>query len=211
MKYLLFLFALLLVGSAPSKGCPFGMVPTGTGTCIDKAEWPAPPRAGSSTSGRPLIGASGLPETDTTDISADTLCRSVGKRVCERREWVSACSRGQKFPYGDTYAPGECNDDKQWKNVDEARVARRDPGELGRLDGSEPPGSHPECESWAGVVDMVGNVEEWVTCPEGEFGWCLVGGYWASQGTRSCESAVKIHSPRWHYYQTGFRCCAEER
>ena len=183
------------------------MVPTGMGTCIDVHEWQNPK------TGRPLIGASALPELeeDSIDESADTLCRSAGKRTCTRDEWVSACSAGEKFPYGSKYVPGECNDDKWWKTVDETKVARRDPKELSRLDGSEPSGSHPECESPSGAMDMVGNVEEWVRCPEGKFGWCLVGGYWASHGSKSCDSAIVIHAPRWHYYQTGFRCCSEMR
>jgi formylglycine-generating enzyme required for sulfatase activity len=180
------------------------MVPTGAGTCIDRVEWQRP-------NGKPLISASALPELEegAPDLSADTLCRSVGKRTCERAEWVSACSAGERFPYGDKYEPGKCNDDKPWKTIDEARVAHRDPKELARLDGSEPPGAYRECKSPSGAVDMVGNVEEWVRCPEGAFGWCLVGGYWASRGLRSCKSAITVHAPRWHYAATGLRCCAE--
>jgi formylglycine-generating enzyme required for sulfatase activity len=190
--------------AAPSR-CPVDMVETGVGTCIDQQEWPGQ-------DGRPLVGASGLPEIEhEIDLSADTLCRSVGKRVCEREEWMSACSRGVKFPYGDRYEPGLCNDEKHWKEVDEAKVAHRDPKELDRLNGSEPSGSRPECRSPSGAFDMVGNVEEWVRCREGKFGWCLVGGYWASQGARTCESAILVHAPRWHYYQSGTRCCSGER
>jgi len=181
------------------------MAPTGVGTCIDRREW-------TREDGHPLVGASALPEPEAAaDVSADTLCRAAGKRVCEREEWMSACSHGERYPYGAKYEPGRCNDSKWWKTVDEAKVAHRDPKELARLDGSEPPGSRDGCESPAGVFDMVGNVEEWVRCREGRFGWCLVGGYWASQGSRTCESAILTHAPRWHYYQTGFRCCTEAR
>jgi len=206
VKYLaLALFSFFIVAGSSSPGCPSGMAPTSVGTCIDRREW-------ARSNGRPLVGASALPEPDAdVDLSADTLCRSIGKRVCERDEWVSACSYGERFPYGSKYEPGRCNDDKWWKTVDEAKVAHRDREELARLDGSEPSGSRDGCESPAGVFDMVGNVEEWVRCREGRFGWCLVGGYWASQGSRTCESAILIHAPRWHYYQTGFRCCSEAR
>ena len=202
--FFLSIFSMLLLGSSSSGGCPPGMAPTGMHTCIDQREWPGP-------HGHPLVGASALPEPDAKeDVSADTLCRSVGKRVCERDEWVSACSHGERYPYGDRYEPGACNDTRWWKTVDEAKVAHRDPHELARLDGTEPSGAHPECRSPSGALDMVGNVEEWVRCPEGQFGWCLVGGYWASHGSRSCESAIVKHAPRWHYYQTGFRCCSSE-
>ena len=208
MKQLfLALFALFLVAGSSAPGCPQDMVPTSpaSGICIDRSEWTLP-------NGRPLVGASALPEPDAkVDLSADTLCRSVGKRVCEREEWVLACSRGDRFPYGNKYEPGACNDGKWWKSVDEAKVAHLDRKELARLDGSEPPGSRKDCQSPAGALDMVGNVEEWVRCREGRFGWCLVGGYWASQGSRTCESGILIHAPRWHYYQTGFRCCTDAR
>jgi formylglycine-generating enzyme required for sulfatase activity len=179
------------------------MVPTGKNSCIDKREWAGP-------NGKPLIGASALPELEelAVDQSAETLCASVGKRVCYREEWVSACSRGERFPYGDEYEPGACNDARWWKTVDEAKVARRDKTELSRLDGSEPSGAHPECTSPSGAMDMVGNVEEWVRCSEAKLGYCLVGGFWTSRGSRSCDSAIVTHAPRWHYYQTGFRCCA---
>jgi formylglycine-generating enzyme required for sulfatase activity len=191
--------------SSPPSRCPPDMVPTGTGTCIDRREWP------SGEDHRPLVGASGLPEPELpVDESADTLCRSAGKRVCERDEWMSACSRGEKYPYGDRYAPGSCNDARSWKDVDEAKVAHRDRREIERLNGSEPSGARAECRSPSGAFDMVGNVEEWVRCREGTFGWCLVGGYWASQGAKTCSSAILKHAPRWHYYQTGFRCCSEE-
>jgi len=188
--------------SPSSSSCPAEMVPTGTGACIDRNEWR------DSKTGKPLIGMSGLPEVETKeDVSLDTFCRSVGKRVCTRKEWMRACSGGERYPYGNEYEPGACNDSRWWKTVDETRVAHRDPKELERLDGSEPPGSRPECRSPSGAMDMVGNAEEWVLCPEGKFGWCLVGGYWASRGSKSCESAILTHSPRWHYYQTSGRCC----
>lgn len=193
---------LAALGSTSAHSCPTDMAPTGGGTCIDRHEWSRP-------DGRPLVGASALPEPDMPDLSADTLCRSAGKRVCEREEWQRACSERVRFPYGEQHEPGRCNDEKQWKSVDEAKVAHRDRAEFARLDGSEKVGSRDGCASPSGAFDMIGNVEEWVRCREGRFGWCLVGGYWASRGSRTCESAVLIHAPRWHYYQTGFRCCSE--
>jgi formylglycine-generating enzyme required for sulfatase activity len=194
-----------LLGGDPS--CPSRMVPTGQGTCIDQFEWPGDGR-------KPVLGASALPETEAPrGVDADTVCRSVGKRVCEREEWVSAClgPDATPFPYGGHYEAKACNDARWWKTVDEVKIARRDKQELARLDGSEPGGSRPECRSPTGAFDMVGNVEEWVRCSEGEYGWCLVGGYWASRGSRSCKSAITKHAPRWHYYQTGFRCCSAEK
>lgn len=128
---------------------------------------------------------------------AETLCASVGKRVCRRREWVSAC-HGVEAP--------SCNTDKRHIGVDEEKVYERNVTEMRRLDQSEPSGTRAQCRSEAGAYDMVGNAEEWVKCPGyGQYGWCLMGRHWADR--RSCTYTVTKHAPRWHYYETGFRCC----
>lgn len=193
----------LTAGGAPARGCPREMVPTGVGTCIDREEWHDPQTR------RPLIGVSAVPEREHPQVpSLVEHCRSVGKRTCDRQEWVSACSGGEhRYPYGDEWEPGACNDNRVWKTVDEVKVARRDPREMARLDESEPVGSKSECRSPSGAFDMVGNAEEWVRCSEGRFGWCLAGGYWASWGSKTCSSAVRVHAPNWHFAATGGRCC----
>lgn len=180
--------------------CPDGMVPAREGVCIDIYEWP------NVRGGRPLVHASGLEDDRTnTVLDADLLCSLAHKRVCDIAEWQSAC--GDKYPYGDTFDPTACNTEKKWRSVDEAKIDRWDKAELKRLDQSEPSGSYERCRSPSGAYDMVGNAEEWVKCAEGAYGWCLMGRYWGERG--SCTFVVKKHAPRWHFYETGFRCCKD--
>lgn len=196
-----FLFA---TGAHGFEDCPAGMVHARKGVCIDVYEWPNVPGE------RPLLAASGEPEALGSPLDADMLCLSVGKRVCTRTEWVSACrgSGGSPFPYGKTYDAAACNTGARWREVNSEKVAKRDKDELARLDQSAPAGSFTQCISAAGAYDMVGNAEEWVTCDDGVYGWCLVGGYWASKQA-SCDYRIITHAPVWHYYETSFRCCLD--
>jgi len=180
------------------------MVPARGNVCIDAYEWP-------NTQGvRPLLAVSGEPEEVGSPLDAEMLCLSVGKRVCTRAEWVAACRGpgGSKFPYGDSYDASACNTGARWKEVDAGKVAKRDKRELAKLDQSVPAGSFDRCVSPAGAYDMVGNAEEWVRCDSGDYGWCLVGGYWASKNA-TCSYSIIAHAPLWHYYETGFRCCLD--
>jgi len=189
------------------------MVPVplpGKRICIDRFEWP------NKYGQKPLLGLSGVREPYEEDqiTNIEELCQSVGKRVCTAEEWVAACSGPdhQKYPFGDKlpkYTPGEytglCNYDKKYRPVNEHKVFLRDPEEMQRLDQSEPAGSRKSCRSPTGAWDMMGNAEEWVKCKHGVEGWCLASRFWAEP--RSCQALVRSHSPRWHYYGVGGRCC----
>lgn len=194
-----FLFA---AGAYGSEECPAGMVHARKGVCIDKYEWPNVERR------FPLLAASGVAEEYGTPLDAEMLCLSVGKRVCSRTEWVSACRGpgGSKYPYGDMFVEQACHVEATWKVVNAEKVAKRDSAELKRLDQSMPSGYFMQCVSAAGAYDMVGNAEEWVTCDDGRYGWCLVGGFWATKQA-TCDYRVTTHAPNWHYYETSFRCC----
>lgn len=210
---------LLLRGEPATTGgalCPKGMVPVPhhPTVCIDQFEWPNRPGR------RPLLGVSGVPEPQDRAagrvMDAEALCASIGKRVCHAGEWVDACrgTGGAPYPWGakvPRYTPGQgggvCNYDKRFLAPDEYLVHRRDPAEMKRLDQSEPAGSRPECRSASGAYDMTGNAEEWVRCAWGREGWCLAGRFWAEP--RACTAMVPNHSPRWHYYAVGHRCCLD--
>lgn len=183
--------------------CPSDMVLAKPGVCIDKYEWPGIPDQ------RPSLAVSGLPEADGPIVDAEGSCLASGKRSCRLDEWVAACRGvdGARYPYGARYDAEACNTNKLWRTFDNKKVWTRDSDELRRLDQSAPVGSFPRCVSAAGAYDMVGNAEEWVRCDEGKFGWCLAGGYWAHP--QSCTEAIVIHSPYWHLYETGFRCCKD--
>lgn len=212
MRHLLPLcFALCLLGGAPSLRCPPDMVRLER-SCIDRYEWP------NVEGEKPLLAASAVPETE--DIQAgivmdgESLCASVGKRLCYEDEWVSACEGvgGTKYPFGSKvprYTPGDntglCNYDKRFRDVDERKVFLRDDNELKRLDQSEPAGSRPACISAVGAVDMMGSAEEWVRTRDG--GYVLAGRFWAEPW--ACHSMARTHAPNWHYYESGFRCCID--
>lgn len=199
------LMVAFIAGPAVSQNaqCPSDMVVAREGVCIDRYEWP------NKKGVRPLVYASGTddPRYENDPITeAELLCATVKKRVCTKNEWQYAC--GDKYPYGVTFEPGACNTDKTFRKVDEYKVDHYDKKELERLDQSAPAGSYPGCRSPSGAYDMVGNAEEWVRCSEGLYGWCLMGRYWADPKS-SCTYVVTKHHPRWHFYETGFRCCKD--
>lgn len=193
--------------------CPTGMVHVSSNTCIDRFPWP------NIEGQKPLLGLSATPENEDMakgrTMDAESLCASVGKRVCTANEWIKAC-RGpgdSKYPWGDelpAYIPGTntgiCNYDKWFRPYDEPKIFRRDPEHMAYLDQSEPAGIRPECVSPMGAHDMLGNTEQWVRC-DGRYGWCLMGRYWADP--KPCEYKITAHSPKWHFYDTGTRCCKD--
>lgn len=194
------ILAPLLVAGADEK-CPDEMVRVpGSRSCIDRFEFP------NSRGELPYVGISGLPDAPKRDLptpmDAVTLCSDTNsKRLCTRNEWVAACMMD------DGWKRGDCNDSKRWRTPNEAKVARRDPKEMARLNQSEPSGAREKCVGKTGAHDMRGNVEEWVRCPGVGTGWCLMGRYWAEPV--SCRYTVSHHRPRWHYYETGTRCCQD--
>jgi hypothetical protein len=194
---------LSVTGFAYSKSCPPDMVVAAPGVCIDKYEWP------NMKGEHPEIAQSAVVEVVGEIHDADTICALNGRRTCEYSEWVAAClgPNGSRYPYGDKFVPGACNNDKLWRDVDFERVYHREDKELSRLNQSSASGAYDNCKSASGAYDMVGNAEEWVRCDQGKFGWCLVGGFWAN--AQSCYYAVGVHAPNWHYYETGFRCCKD--
>jgi len=108
------------------------------------AAWPA---AGDATvelyaCSRPGV----LPSAYLSRHRAERACQAVGKRLCSRMEWMSACRGGRFviFPYGANFRPGICND--AW-------------GGAGQ---SMPAGSYESCTAEAGTWDMSGNLAEWV-------------------------------------------------
>lgn len=208
--------------------CPEDMVPVlEIGTCIDRYEWP------NKQGVKPLVGVSAVASKYDRErgitMDAWTLCASVGKRMCTMEEWVSACRgpRSSDYPFGsrlpdqlrtlDSQTP--CNYAKQYREPDERLVFMRDSAEFARLDQSEPSGSRPKCKSRSGAYDMMGNVEEWIICPDWmtrnganceiidgkKICFCLAGRYWSEPV--KCHKMAAGHQASWYYYETGHRCC----
>lgn len=88
-----------------------------------------------------------LPVTYVSWFDADQYCKSVGKRLPKEVEWEAA-ARGTKtneFPWGNDFAPGKSNTgEEDWEY------------------GVSPVGSYQTDMSEFGVLDLAGNVSEWV-------------------------------------------------
>ncbi len=181
------------------------MVYNGNDVCIDRFEFP------NKRGIKPFVSASAIQENDNVlYFSAENLCKSVGKRMCTRHEWISACKgpNNSIYPYGNKPDANACNTNKHWRVWDIYKVAKRDNQTLKYLDQSEPSGSRETCVSASGAYDMVGNGEEWVKCDTGKYGYCLVGGYWVNEKPPSCNYSIIVHAGNFHHYGSGFRCCS---
>jgi formylglycine-generating enzyme required for sulfatase activity len=171
-------------------------------TCIDEYEWPNEKGT--------------LPPVMMRFIEAKAECEGIGKRLCTEFEWEHACegSDTRPYPYGWRHDPKACVNDKPYRAYSESKISHNDKAvrdaETKRLYQAEPAGSRPSCTSPYGAVDLVGNVEEWVTTsrPEWPHASSLKGGFWAKPWS-GCRGTNDSHGPMFRYYEIGFRCCAD--
>jgi formylglycine-generating enzyme required for sulfatase activity len=173
--------------------------------CIDEFEFPN--RAGEK------------PPVMVSFYDAEKSCADAGKRICKESEWVAACEGPEEtpFPYGWRRSSEKCNFDNKWIDPSLGRVYSKDAeiqrAELARLDRSLPSGSRPECKSGFGVLDLTGNVDEWVRADverenrRSRFAG-LKGGAWGHV-RNACRPVTTSHPPDFKYYFIGFRCCAD--
>ncbi|MEM6790916.1 MAG: SUMF1/EgtB/PvdO family nonheme iron enzyme [Myxococcota bacterium] len=168
--------------------------------CVDQFE--APNRRGA----RPLVLQSFR--------SAEKWCARRGKRLCTEAEWELACEGPEHRPwaYGWEVETRLCNANKGWRSVDfsafggDPEAARK---ESDRLWQGTPSGRYRTCVSPFGIVDMMGNVEEWVrTRAHRRHPGALMGGFWAKPWT-GCRGTNDAHQPSFAFYETGFRCCRD--
>lgn len=154
--------------------CPGGMVLVKSKSlgnyCIDRHEYP---------------GGGVIPRTGASWFQAKKLCASKGKRLCELKEWRSAC--GSKYPYGGRHDADKCN------TADEDGFERS----LGKT------GAFKRCRSRSGAYDMVGNAHEWVAEQR-----IAGGGFESDDAVGSC-SYSSPKSPASTESYVGFRCCAD--
>ena len=83
---------------------------------------------------------------------------------------------------------------------------------LGQVEGAlSKTGEHPDCANGFGVVDMVGNIHEWVATDPSTKNGTFAGGYYldTSLNGDGCGYKTQAHAHDYHDYSTGFRCCAE--
>ena len=142
-----------------------------------------------------------LPANDQSWTHADKTCGGLGKRVCFESEWNFACEGEEMrpYPYGWKRDPSACNADETDLVDAEGKLKDR----------RAPPGAHPRCASPFGVLDLSGNLEEFVTI-DGSVPPrpAMKGAYW--QPSRNfCRAAQTAHDEYYHGTETGFRCCSD--
>ncbi len=219
------------------KRCPKSMVSIGGKYCIDRYEAyvnvilpggklkrhsPFEPVEGRRNI-KALNKKNRMPQAYISRNEAADACANAGKRLCSDDEWVQAC-KGKKpttWPYGKEHEPGRCNDRGvssfnqlfgdgklvpqsayTYENLNDPR--------LNKPKGTcAPAGRFKKCRNAYKVYDLVGNLHEWTGNPAGTFR----GGYYLDVHKHGdgCDYKTTAHSPKYHDYSTGFRCCADRR
>ncbi|MCA9625192.1 MAG: SUMF1/EgtB/PvdO family nonheme iron enzyme, partial [Myxococcales bacterium] len=173
--------------------------------CLDRYEWPGE------------VGEK--PRLLVSWTEAKALCEAKGKRLCTGDEFNFACEGEALLPYsyGFLRDAKRCNIDKPY--VAPERQMLREPecledarcrDALAAIDQRAPIGSHPDCGSPFGAIDLNGNVNEWVERP-GErepYRSGLKGGWWGPARSR-CRPMVTVHDENYVGYEVGFRCCRD--
>lgn len=175
--------------------------------CMDRYEWPNE------------VGE--MPRLLTSWTQAKKACEEVGKRLCTVDEYNFACEGPEMLPYVYGYVRDDkiCNIDKPYHRpnhdkrmlyYDECLEDDECRAELERLDQRHEIGSTNSCVSWAGVVDLNGNVNEWVSRPgkDPPDRSGLKGGWWGPVRCR-CRPTVGFHKEGDYGYEVGFRCCKD--
>ena len=158
-----------------------------------------------------------VPQGYVCGRQAADACAEAGKRLCTDAEWLFACrgAADRIYPYGDTRMDGVCNDaravhpaverfgtseDWIWSRLGDACINQLP-------DSLAPTGSHPGCVTPEGAFDLMGNLHEWTSDPDGTFR----GGFYADTriNGEGCLYRTTAHSMGHWDYSTGFRCCAD--
>jgi hypothetical protein len=171
-------------------------------TCMDRYEWPNE--------------AGKRPEVMMRFVDAEVMCQQKGKRLCTEFEWELACEGPEHLPWswGWQQRDDVCNVARTYKAYNPDKLASDDKGErdaeVARLWQGAPSGSFPACKTHYGVIDMIGNVEEWVQTSRKEWPHrsSLKGGFWSKRWA-GCRGTNEGHAPQFRFYEIGFRCCQD--
>jgi hypothetical protein len=177
---------------------------------------PEPPRLVLQPVARSQSGV--LPQGYLSAVQAEAACTAAGKRLCSEAEWLTAC-RGEAqrdFPYGDKYERGTCNVYRESHpsallHNDASRFHDDPRNHLVEIAGRtflQPTNANSSCASRWGddaVIDMVGNLDEWVADSDGVF----LGGFYSRGSRAGCQARVSSHVRAYSDYSTGARCCKD--
>ena len=199
-----------------AKSCPIGMVlvespDNNIRICVDKYE----------TSEKDLFDKA-VPFSNQNYHSCKKLCARSGKRLLSHKEWrVSClgtvpekCNKYRKHPVArKIFMNGAwVYNGKNCKSEENAwGTCLQDPAINLMANSLAPNSSFEQCVSKYGVVNMVGNLGEWVSdvrVVEGRSYGRFNGGLYA-QKRSSCDYTTTAHSLEYRDYSLGCRCAMD--
>ena len=137
-------------------------------------------------------GKGSHPVSEVSYFDAEAYCKSLGKRLPTAIEWERAASGDgdRKYPWGNEF------------NTEKANTSESNIG------GTVPVNSHKSGQSVYGVMNMSGNVFEWVNAwagPDKKYRLQMGGSYFDNMEKSTVSSTLQSIPDDTHPY-TGFRC-----
>jgi formylglycine-generating enzyme required for sulfatase activity/TolB-like protein len=141
---------------------------------------------------------------------ANAFCRWIGGRLPTPEEWEYAAKGGESriYPWGNQRLSGELANFCEAKCYEANSYMKAILSENDGWGASSPVGSYPKGASKHGLLDLMGNVEEWTSATYGSSGSKEVrGGGWDNDNLKRLRASFRGNtSPDTQYFGTGLRC-----